>query len=149
MNVRKYLQDLETRFLALRRHKPAAIAQDLGKVEAVGGVYGIWHAKELKYFGATCHLNHRLYEMVLIGRHHSLNCLMGEQARGKTGSQKSAWLRQQPFRVSWMVIQIGRTEFEDYVVMKYARTLKNHQGRRFSLRSDITDWRQITEQGPA
>jgi hypothetical protein len=146
MNRQHYVQDLERRFLSRPRRRPSAVAEKLGQVEELGGVYGIWQHGKLRYFGETCHLNHRIFEIVVIGRHHSLNLLMGNKALGKTGREKSAWLRRSTFRVSWMVVEIGRSELEEYMVLKYAADLKNHQGGRFSLRSDIAEWREIIEE---
>jgi len=145
MNRKDYLQDLEGQFLRSPRRDAAAVAKELDHVEGVGGVYGIWDESKLRYFGETCHLNHRLFEIVFIGRHHSLNLLMGAEALGKTGKEKSAWLCRSALRISWMVVEIGRAELEEYMVLKYAADLKNRQGRRFGLRSDIIEWRKMTE----
>ena len=143
MDQQKYLQQLERKFLNISPLKPASVATNVDQIESVGGVYAIWEGKKIRYFGETCHLNHRLGEILIIGRHHSLNLLMGEKAQGMTGRERSAWLCKSIYRVSWMVVNIGRAEFEEYMVLKYARTLKNHQGGRFCLRSDFTTWQTM------
>lgn len=71
---------------------------------------------------------------------------MGKEALGKRGREKSAWLCRSSYLVSWMVVDIGRTEMEEYMVLKYAADLKNHPGVRFGLRGDIKEWRDMTKE---
>jgi hypothetical protein len=150
MERTSYLKELERKFLAVTPREPAVVARELSQVEARGGVYGIWEGATLRYFGETCHLNHRVFEIVAIGRHHSLNLLMGAEAIGKKGKEKSAWLAKSPYTVAWMVVDIGRTELEEYMVLKHATTLRNHQGIRFAMRGDIADWHaMLTEPNKA
>jgi hypothetical protein len=146
MERTSYLKELERKFVGLTPLKPAAVALELSQVEDRGGVYGIWEGSTLRYFGETCHLNHRLLEIVVIGRHHSLNLLMGSDAVGKKGREKAAWLAQSVYTVAWMVVDIGRAEFEEYMVLKHATTLRNHQGARFAMRGDIAEWHQMIKE---
>jgi hypothetical protein len=139
------LRNLEKNFEAAARWKPASV-EPIRDVESVGGVYGIWEEDNLRYFGETCHLQHRIEEIVQKGRHHSLDLLIGPAAQGKTGAEKATWFCQAHFLLSWLVVEFGRSEFEEYMVLKHGRTLKNHRAGRFSLRSDYKAWLTLAEQ---
>lgn len=132
--------------MSVARVRPAVARQRLVEEDARGGVYAIWEGTTMRYFGETCHVAHRVLEIVDLGRHHSLNLLMGPKAAGKTGRQKSAWFCRSPLKISWMIVEIGRAELEEYMVLKHAAGLKNHQSVRFGLRHDIDLWRSITKE---
>lgn len=140
---------MEQQFANIPPERPSSVACHLEHIEGVGGVYGIWEGQKICYFGATCHLNHRMNEIMINGRHHSLSLLMGKRARGTTGRNRAAWFRRSQYRISWMVVPIGRTEFEEYMVLKHTGTLKNHQGGRFSLRSDYPEWQKLVSPSKA
>jgi len=141
-----YLQSLERKFLDIVPENPAIVYQKVGLEEPQGGVakkggvYGIWEDENLRYFGETCNLRDRLFDLVVSGRHHALNLLLADRAKGKAGKEKVALFSQPPFTVSWMTVEIGRAELEEYMVLKNAAGLKNHKGGRFALRSDKADW---------
>jgi hypothetical protein len=138
------LKNLERKFMSITPHAPATARKELGEDLRVGGVYAIWEKEKLRYFGETCNLDHRLDEILNKGRHHSLVLL---KVKGATGRERAETFcgPKSKHSISWMIIPLGRKEFEEYMVLKHEKDLKNHQGGRFRDRSDISDWKAMVK----
>jgi hypothetical protein len=109
---------------------------------SLGGVYAIWNGvKSGKpiYVGETTHLKHRIAELSAYGRHAFFVSFIRERGIPSVPPSKSshsAWSR---LTISWLPLELGRAELEDFLVgilePKY-----NSNPVRLRLRQDRSDF---------
>ena len=140
MNTQKYLGKLEANFRAKNKIPVKKLVLKIDEIESLGGVYGVWKKDKLLYFGETTHLNHRIEEMVKLGRHHCVTLILGKKLASLSGRKRAECFCNSGYRISWMIVNIGRAELEEYMVARRDRTLLNKVQNRFTRRSDYEKW---------
>lgn len=110
-------------------------------VPAVGGIYAIWSKRgSPKYVGETCHLRHRCVDL---GRtvNHTFRKKMAA-TYGMTGCSDRDLSRKlsSQFLFSYLTIELGRKELEEYLIVKWQKSIINKPPKRLLLRDVSYDF---------
>ena len=112
-------------------------------VPRLGGVYTLWKASNPVYVGETCNLWDRIYEMAQRGRHGALSKLLSPadgQVRGVAITNVESV---RSLEISWLPIELGRKEIEEYLIARWRRTVVNKEDGRFRRRDDADAYNQL------
>ena len=105
------------------------------KVPGVGGVYVIWtKAGRPKYVGETCQLNHRCYDLERAVNHTFRWKMAKEYGMKKINDDVLSRKLSKEFRYSYLPVDFGRKELEEYLVVEWAKTIINKPPKRLLLR---------------
>lgn len=104
-------------------------------VPSVGGVYAIWNKKNKKaaYIGETCHLNHRFGDLERTVNHtfrKKVAAILKVVSGNETLLSKKISCR---FSISYLPLEFGRKELEEYLILKWTRTIINKPAKRLRL----------------
>jgi hypothetical protein len=116
-------------------------------IPALGGVYVIWDDTNgnAVYVGETCHLQHRLSDMARAGHHGFLKKIRTRPEMQIVDELLFSKALAEHFSLSYLVLSLGRIEFEEYLLFRWHATLLNKKPARFKYRQDIEDWRKVHE----
>jgi len=110
-------------------------------VPSLGGVYAIWSKSsgEPVYVGETCHLSHRFSDLTRTVNH-TFRRKMARQYRmvRSTDAMLSKRLSKD-FKISFLVIDFGRKELEEFLILNWSKTLINKPQKRLLLSHEYND----------
>jgi hypothetical protein len=105
-----------------------------------GGVYVIWEKKSKKpvYIGETCHLKHRFSDL-----RHSVNHTFRRQIakRLKLEYLSDSTLSERLskiYSISYLTINFGRKELEEYLILRWRKSLINKPQKRLLQNNEYT-----------
>ncbi len=117
-----------------------------GDVPSVGGVYVIWGISTgvPVYVGETCHLNHRFIDLGQKSRHtfrrKAAKILNLSNAKEKALSQAIS----EGYTLSYLPIPFGRKEVEEFLILRWQKTLINKPPKRLILSNNYPTLRQTS-----
>jgi len=136
------LQDAERSITSAARRRLTASADWFADVPQRAGVYAIWDidTAELVYVGETSDLRARFVDLGRYENHTfrrtAARLLRVPRAAGE--EQLSAAMARR-FEIGFCQVAFGRAEVEEYLILRYRRTLLNKPARRL-LRGDQYAW---------
>lgn len=104
-------------------------------VPAKGGVYAIWrtHGRLPVYVGETCHLNHRFGDLRRNDNHtFRKKGVKLVKSRAKKDQAVSKILSEN-FKISFIEVELGRIELEEYLILFWQDRLVNKPAKRLTL----------------
>lgn len=133
--TRRVLEQLAKKLQSGRRHPLLDRVTWREDVPSVGGVYVIWNKKGRKaaYVGETCHLNHRFGDLERTVNHTFRGKVAAilKVAPGNESLLSKKISRR--FSISYLPLEFGRKELEEYLVLKWAGTVINKPAKRLRL----------------
>lgn len=140
LDVRQQLKSME---IALVRAPRRAIFDGsawASDIPAAPGVYALWSlGGSMVYVGETSSLNHRMRDL---GRsiNHTCRRKLAERHHATGASELAiSEVMSKHYVLSFIPVELGRTELEEYLSLKHKRTLINSPGRRL-LQSNAYSW---------
>lgn len=119
----------------------------------LGGVYAVWGENEKTadpiYCGESCNLRDRGFEISVIGRHAVVSKILtvaGKLLETDSGRERSSKLRLLKYRVSWIIMPIGRKELEEYLIWMFRPKLNASLLGRFRGRDDFSSWESLVSE---
>ncbi len=142
LSIRKTLRAAERRLFRAPRRRPFSSDTWATDVPSSAGVYGIWDTRRrcLVYVGETSDLHLRFRDL-----QRAINHTFTKKVRNYLGlapSSSDAEVRRrmsQRFTLAFLPIAFGRSEVEEYLVLRYRDTLENKPANRL-LRGSQYDW---------
>jgi hypothetical protein len=128
-------KQLESMALALERAPRRAMFDDnnwADDVPASAGVYALWHVSSgaMIYVGETASLRHRMRDL---GRSVNHTCrrklAVAHKLVDATETQLSAMIEAN-YVLSFLPVSLGRIELEEYLSLRYRKSIVNSPGRR-------------------
>jgi hypothetical protein len=130
-----------------RRRKLLSAADWADSIPGLGGVYVVWDDQSGKaiYVGETCHLRHRLKDMARAGRHGLRKKIRRRPEMQILDEILFSKALAEHFSFSYLVLALGRVEFEEYLIFRWSDTVLNKPQKRFDYRQDIEYWRKLCQ----
>jgi len=94
------------------------------------GVYVLWKNNKPCYVGETSSLRHRMRDLARAVNHTFTRQLCKEHGFEEGDSSKVANLLATTYTVSFVAVPLGRTELEEYLVLRWYGTLRNKVAKR-------------------
>ncbi len=144
--TQRKLDELAERITLARRHTLFNGVAWRDGVPNIGGVYVIWNKgnRKAKYVGETCHLNHRFGDLERTVNH---TFRVKTAAILKVSSGNDALLSKRMsshFSASYLPLEFGRKELEEYLRLKWASTVLNKPARRLRLSEQYQNIKALT-----
>jgi hypothetical protein len=129
--------------LALERAPRRAIFDGAAWAEDVTtspGVYALWDlAGTMTYVGETASLRHRMRDLGRSVNHTCRRKLAAQHNLTGAAEAEISELLSQRYVLSFLPVSLGRLELEEYLSLRYQRSLLNSPGRRL-LRGTAYSW---------
>ena len=138
------LQQIKSMAIALERAPRRALFDAVtwsGDIPAMPGVYALWDTSTgaMVYVGETSSLNHRMRDLGRSINHTCRRKLAARHGVVDAGEDAISAVMSEHYVLSFLPVTLGRTELEEYLSLKYKRTLVNSPGRRL-LRGSNYSW---------
>jgi hypothetical protein len=111
-------------------------------VPGLGGVYAIWSKKDSRpvYVGETCHLNHRCIDLGKTVNHTFRRKMAIAYEMRECSDEELTTKLSKDFLYSFIPVELGRKELEEYLTVKWKATLINNPPKRLLLRDVSYDF---------
>jgi len=129
------LEQLAKKLQSARRYTLLDRVTWHNNVPSAGGVYVIWNKKDKKaaYVGETCHLNHRFGDLERTVNH-TFRRKVAAIFKAAPGNEILLSRKiSRRFSISYLPLEFGRKELEDYLVLKWTSTIMNKPAKRLRL----------------
>lgn len=130
-----------------RRRKLLSAADSADSIPSLGGVYVVWDntSGNAIYVGETCHLRHRLRDIACSGHHSLCKKIRTRPEMQILDEIQFSKALAEHFSFSYLVLSLGRVEFEEYLIFRWHATVLNKTQKRFDYRQDIEGWRKLRQ----
>ena len=140
MAIHKKLRSLERQLMAAPRRVLLGTPSWKDDVPSVGGVYAIWSQKgKPQHVGETCHLKHRCKDLERTVNHTFREKMAVYYGMQRCSDDDLSKKLSKEFFYSFLPVDFGRKELEEYLVVKWKSSIINKPPKRFLLQKTDHD----------